>query len=76
MIVLHFRRISPGNYISECKTYSIRCSSYPPEWSVYRRDEGGNLHLIGVRTLLCLAKTCAAEYESVKRSFDYVYLQH
>lgn len=70
--MLHFRRLSPGNYISDCENYAIACRSYPPEWHVYRLRRGV-YELLAIRNLLCLAKQAATEHHDItERKNDHV----
>ena len=60
--MLHFNRIRPGFYMSDCRKFAIMCVGYPPAWNIYTEDCNGDYQLIGTRSLLCLAKTAANEY--------------
>lgn len=64
--MLHFNRLAPGNYISDCGNYAIACRSYPPEWHVYRLRRGV-YELLAIRNLLCLAKQAATEHHAITR---------
>ena len=71
--MLHFNRLAPGNYVSDCGNYAIACRSDPPEWHVYRRDPKGIFELLAIRTLLCLAKRAATEHHDItERKTDHV----